>query len=54
MTYKTLKVGDHVKCFSKDEADHLIYILEEDGYKCTEKPLDDGCFDVFICSLVKK
>ncbi len=28
MTYKTLKVGDHIKCFSRDEAETLIYILE--------------------------
>ena len=27
MTYKTLKVGDRIKCFNKDEADHLVYIL---------------------------
>jgi hypothetical protein len=52
MIYKTLKVGDRIKCFSKDEADHLVYILEGDGFKCIEKYLGDGCFDVLVCGLI--
>ena len=54
MTYKTLKVGDHVKCFSRDEAETLIYILENDGFKCNSADLKDGQVDVFVCSFNSK
>lgn len=54
MTYKTLKVGDHIKCFSRDEAETLIYILENDGFKCNSADLKDGQVDVFVCSFNSK
>ena len=48
MIYKTLKVGDHIKCNSTDEAIDLAYILENDGFNCTLNTREDGAPEVYI------
>ena len=48
MTYKTIKVGDRVKCNSVDEAMDLAYILENDGFKCLVNTREDGAPEVYI------